>query len=99
MLMFSLACEASGKAVKNIEPVQTGRASWYRGKGKSDVPTGPPHFAFRTYVRVTNLKNNKSIIVKITDRGPFVRGRIIDVNRKAARELDIMQIRDSQSPP
>lgn len=42
---------------------------------------------FGTKVRVTNLRNGKSEIVRITDRGPFVRGRIIDVSVGTARKL------------
>jgi rare lipoprotein A len=38
---------------------------------------------FGTKVRVTNLKNSKSVIVKINDRGPFVRGRIVDLSSSA----------------
>ncbi|CAA6809766.1 MAG: Rare lipoprotein A precursor [uncultured Sulfurovum sp.] len=44
--------------------------------------------AFGTVVKVTNLKNNRSVIVRINDRGPFVRGRIIDLSYMAAKELD-----------
>ncbi|MEE9326135.1 MAG: septal ring lytic transglycosylase RlpA family protein [Cocleimonas sp.] len=40
-------------------------------------------FAFGTSVKVTNLKNNQSVIVKINDRGPFVNGRIIDLSKSA----------------
>lgn len=43
-----------------------------------------------TKVRVTKLSNGKSIVVKINDRGPFVRGRIIDLSRRAARDLGIV---------
>ncbi|MGR7997064.1 MULTISPECIES: septal ring lytic transglycosylase RlpA family protein [unclassified Xanthobacter] len=42
---------------------------------------------FGTKVRVTNLKNGKTVVVRINDRGPFVRGRIIDVSRAAASHL------------
>jgi rare lipoprotein A len=42
---------------------------------------------FGTRVRVTNLKNGRSVVVRISDRGPFVRGRIIDVSPAAARAL------------
>lgn len=42
---------------------------------------------FGTKVRVTNLRNGKSVVVRINDRGPFLRGRIIDVSRAAASEL------------
>jgi rare lipoprotein A len=43
---------------------------------------------FDTKVRVTNLTNGKSTIVRITDRGPFVQGRIIDLSMAAAGEID-----------
>ncbi len=43
-----------------------------------------------TCVKVTNLKNNKSIILRVNDRGPFVKGRIIDVSYAAAKELDFI---------
>ena len=43
-----------------------------------------------TTVRVTNLDNDKSVIVRINDRGPFVRGRIIDLSKAAAHEIDII---------
>ena len=43
---------------------------------------------FETMVRVTNLSNGKSTVVRITDRGPFVDNRIIDLSMAAAREID-----------
>src|SRR3546814_11685826 len=45
--------------------------------------------AFGSRVRVTNLANGKSVIVRINDRGPFSRGRVIDVSDAAAREIDM----------
>lgn len=47
---------------------------------------------FQTWVEVTNLKNGKSVEVRITDRGPFVDGRIIDLSRAAAREIDMVRM-------
>ena len=41
-----------------------------------------------TYVKVTDLRNGKSVIVRINDRGPFVKGRIMDLSYGAARMLD-----------
>ncbi len=46
---------------------------------------------FGTIVRVTNLENQKTVDVRINDRGPFVAGRIIDVTYEAARQLDFIQ--------
>ncbi|WP_017664139.1 septal ring lytic transglycosylase RlpA family protein [Porphyrobacter sp. AAP82] len=45
---------------------------------------------FGTRVRVTNLANGRSVIVRINDRGPFTRGRMIDVSRAAASELGLV---------
>ncbi len=45
---------------------------------------------FGTIVRVKNLENNKSVDVTINDRGPFKRGRIIDLSYEAARRLDFI---------
>jgi rare lipoprotein A len=45
---------------------------------------------FGTRVLVTNVRNGKTVIVRITDRGPYGRGRIIDISRAAARELDMI---------
>jgi len=46
---------------------------------------------FGTIVKVTNLKNNKSVTVKINDRGPFIKGRVIDLSLAAAKKLDFVQ--------
>ena len=48
-----------------------------------------------TYVRVRNLRNNKSIVVRVNDRGPFVNNRVIDLSYSAALKLDM--IRDGTS--
>jgi rare lipoprotein A len=42
---------------------------------------------FGTELRVTNIKNNKSVIVKVTDRGPFIKGRIIDLSQQAFKSI------------
>ena len=44
-----------------------------------------------TYVRVTNLKNGRSIVVRINDRGPFVANRLIDLSYTAAAKLDMLR--------
>ncbi|MBV9403917.1 MAG: septal ring lytic transglycosylase RlpA family protein, partial [Acidobacteriaceae bacterium] len=45
---------------------------------------------FNTWLRVTNLMNNKSVNVRVIDRGPFVAGRILDLSKAAAREIDLL---------
>jgi peptidoglycan lytic transglycosylase len=49
---------------------------------------------FGTRVRVTNRNNGRSVVVRINDRGPFVRGRIIDLTPAAARALGISSLAD-----
>jgi rare lipoprotein A len=82
---------------------ETGIASWYGPTfyGKSTAngeiyDGGALTAAHRTLpmpvnVRVTNLDNGKSIIVRVNDRGPYARGRIIDLSRRAAELLDVVQ--------
>ena len=47
---------------------------------------------FGTKVKVTNLSNNKTAIVRINDRGPFVEGRVIDLSKRAAQQLDFIPL-------
>jgi rare lipoprotein A len=49
-----------------------------------------PTLPFGTIVRVTNLQNRRSVVVRINDRGPFVEGRILDLTRAAAAQLDML---------
>jgi rare lipoprotein A len=46
---------------------------------------------FGTRLQVTNLDSGRSVVVRINDRGPFIRGRVVDVSREAARELDLLE--------
>ena len=47
--------------------------------------------AFGTVVKVTNTENNRSVLVRINDRGPFVAGRVIDLSLAAAEELQMVK--------
>ncbi len=81
---------------------QTGKASFYANKFenkitasgevyKHSLPTAAHKtLPFGTMIKVTNLSNNKTAIVKINDRGPFVENRIIDVSKSVAIELDFV---------
>jgi rare lipoprotein A len=83
-----------------ISPVraESGVAAFYGGgrtaSGEVTNATGltAAHrtLPFGTRVLVTNVRNGRTVIVRIVDRGPFNRGRIIDVSRAAARELDMI---------
>jgi rare lipoprotein A len=75
---------------------QTGRASWYALTSKTAngercnpqaMTAAHPTLPFGTKVKVENLKNGKTVVVRINDRGPFVGGRIIDLTKGAASKL------------
>ena len=78
---------------------ETGKASFYASKYQSRKTASGERYdqnaktaahrnlPFGTLVKVTNVKNGKSVVVKINDRGPFVKGRIIDLSRSAFRQI------------
>ena len=78
---------------------RTGYASWYGDKFNGRQTANGEVFNMNAlsaahttlpmpiHVRVTNLENNKSLILRVNDRGPFVKDRIIDVSKQAAKEL------------
>lgn len=82
--------------------VETGVASWYgpgfHGKStangerydQSDRTAAHRTLQMPSIVRVTNLENGQSTVVRINDRGPFARSRVIDLSRTAAEELDVV---------
>ncbi len=82
---------------------QTGTASWYGedfdGKPTAsgedydmyDMTAAHPTLPLGSYVRVTNLRNGRAVVVKVNDRGPIVEGRIIDLSYGAAQALQFQQ--------
>jgi rare lipoprotein A len=105
--LFTSACGSRRAAATvpsaRIGASQEGVASWYgepyHGRRAAngeiydmDKPTAAhPSLPFETWVRVRSLDNNKNTDVRITDRGPFAKGRIIDLSRAAAREIDLIR--------
>ena len=85
---------------KIVVSTHTGKASWYGSEGGSRTANGERYnpngltaahrtLPFGTKVRVTSLKTGKSAIVRINDRGPFIRNRIIDVSAATAAAIGI----------
>jgi rare lipoprotein A len=89
----------SRKQASRNQPYQIGTASWYGeyfdGKPTAsgedydmyDMTAAHPTLPLGSYVRVTNLRNGRAVVVKVNDRGPIVEGRIIDVSYGAAQVL------------
>jgi len=84
------------------QDVQEGKASYYAQKfsGRRTASGERLHhdsltcahrtYPFGTLLKVTNPANGKAVVVRVTDRGPYVKGRIIDLSVRAARELGIL---------
>src|SRR5712691_10238770 len=89
-------------APPRIQSVETGLASWYghpyHGRPAADgeiydmegLTAAHRTLPFGTHVRVTNLANQKTVDVRINDRGPFIDGRIIDLSHAAAEAIDLV---------
>jgi rare lipoprotein A len=85
--------------VASTKPYQIGTASWYgdyfQGKTTAsgepynmyDLTAAHPTLPLGSWVRVTNLRNGRAVVVRINDRGPVVPGRIIDLSYNTARVL------------
>jgi rare lipoprotein A len=81
------------------KPYQIGTASWYgsyfQGRATAsgepydmyDLTAAHPTLPLGSWVRVTNLRNGRAVVVRINDRGPIVPGRIIDLSYNTARVL------------
>jgi rare lipoprotein A len=84
------------------EFVETGMASWYGPSGRraadgsaydgTGMTAAHKTLPLGTVARVTNLANGESVTVRITDRGPFSHGRILDLSESAAKKIDLYRM-------
>ncbi|MBK8183553.1 MAG: septal ring lytic transglycosylase RlpA family protein [Candidatus Competibacteraceae bacterium] len=101
LLVGALALSVGIPATVHAAGGQVGKASWYgpgfHGKktasgqrfNQNQMTAAHRSLPLGSRARVTNLRNGKAIDVTINDRGPFVKGRVIDLSRAAARRLAI----------
>lgn len=94
VLFISAVAVSTTSAHANIK--NCGKASWYQltsitasGERANPNKMTAAHrtLPFGTRVRVTNFRNGRSVVVRINDRGPFIKGRIVDVTRIVAEKL------------
>lgn len=95
--------QVAGKTAKKPKPYQMGTASWYGdyfvGKPTAsgepfdmyDLTAAHPTLPLGSWVKVTNIRNGRSVVVRINDRGPVVPGRIIDVSYGVAKTLQFKE--------
>ncbi|MEI6323721.1 MAG: septal ring lytic transglycosylase RlpA family protein [bacterium] len=98
-----LPSPAATPAIYESKPlaVEAGKASFYGGRWIGRLTANGEHYRagdctaahkklpFNTMVKVTNLKNGKSVIVRINNRGPYAKGRILDLSVVAARKIEM----------
>ena len=105
-LLFSAAANSSlftfHSSLLHAQDVQQGKASFYAQKfhgrmtasgerlHRDSMTCAHRYYPFGTLLKVYNPANGRSVLVRVTDRGPYVRGRIIDLSWRAAKELDII---------
>ncbi|MBN2695565.1 septal ring lytic transglycosylase RlpA family protein [bacterium] len=95
-----ISCQTGGVKNRNSEKNSIyGKASWYGEKfhGKKTASgeiysinkntAAHKTLPFGVILKVTNLKNNKSVVVKVNDRGPYVRNRVIDLSKSAFKKI------------
>ena len=104
-LLAILCALPPGPPARAAEPspadgAQTGLASWHRGTSRTasgcpwaaeELVAAHRSLPLGATVRVVNLRNGRQTVVRITDRGPYARGRIIDLSVAAARELGCLE--------
>ncbi|NLC99910.1 MAG: septal ring lytic transglycosylase RlpA family protein [Gammaproteobacteria bacterium] len=100
-LLLLSACSSQRTAPPASDTI-SGQASWYGAKHHGKKTASGERFnqhaltaahrtlAFGTRVKVTNTRNNKSVTVRVNDRGPYSKGRIIDLSRAAANKIDML---------
>jgi rare lipoprotein A len=107
LLLLATGCATSRSAPASRTELpsgsQVGIASYYADKyegkrtasgetyRKNGMTAAHRNYPFGTRVRITNLENDRTVVVRVNDRGPFIPGRVIDVSLAAARELDMTQ--------
>ena len=105
LLLLATQSHAEFATARKAEPAfrQIGVASWY-GPGfhgrktasgerfdQNDLTAAHRKLPLGSEVKVTNLENGRSITVEINDRGPYAKGRVLDLSKAAARKLGMME--------
>lgn len=103
LLLFITACSTSRSGLEESgKSYQNGVASWYGPKFHGRQTANGERYdmdkltaahrtlPFNTYVRVLNRDNGREVTVRINDRGPFARGRVIDLSRAAAKKIGMI---------
>ncbi|WP_041702085.1 septal ring lytic transglycosylase RlpA family protein [Prosthecochloris aestuarii] len=98
-----LSCDENAEDLGTLCMVIEGKASYYADRFHGRLTANGERFnmhemtaahkslPFGSMVRVTNLTNGKKVVVRINDRGPYIKGRIIDLSKGAAKEIGLIK--------
>lgn len=99
LLALPVGAEQSLEGTSKGEQIEVGTGSWYgpgfHGKltangeifDQNKLTAAHPTLPLPSTVAITNLANNRSLVLRVNDRGPYIEGRIVDVSQRAARIL------------
>jgi len=100
LFAFLSSCATIPAETKAKSPQNCVGASWYALDGnrtangeifnRNKMTAAHKKYAFGTRLKVTNTRNGKSVVVRINDRGPFIRGRSIDLSKGAAKQIGMV---------
>jgi len=98
-LLFSILCASSALVYADEEGIASYYSDVFQGKktasgsvyDRNKLTGAHKKIPFGTQVKITDLKNNKSVIVTITDRGPHSKKRMVDLSYAAAKEIDLIK--------
>ena len=97
-LVFAIFCFSSTLAIAAEEGIASYYSDIFQGKktasgklyDRNKLTAAHKTLAFGTKVKITDLKNNKSVVVTITDRGPYSKKRMVDLSYAAAQKIDLI---------
>ncbi len=92
-LLFSQEFGLASYYSDNFHGLKTASGELYN---KDELTTAHKSLPFGTMIKVTRLDNEKSVIVRVNDRGPFITGRVVDISKKAAEQLDLITIGETR---
>lgn len=107
-LCFLLVWGSFAELAAQVGYKEKGRASYYANKFNGRKTANGEIFdnrkltgahktlKFNSMVRITNLSNNKSVVIRINDRGPYAHNRIIDLSQSAAEQIDLIKVGTAQ---
>lgn len=102
LILFTIAWQPDAFSQVSLGKTETGRASYYstRFHGKktsfgevhksSELSAAHRTYPYNTMLEVTNLDNDKKVIVRVNDRGPYSKNRLVDISKEAAKQLGMI---------